>query len=145
MPITLEIPAITPINALPLLIVCGFVLFDVIVGLTKAFATGTYESSKMRQGMWHKAAILAVTILAYALEAATGMMDFSIIGWEPGTTLPIVGAVTAYIVIMEAGSILESAVIINPDLGGKGLFKLFGKFGESVVNTEGATDGEAKE
>lgn len=132
MPITLEIPAIAPINALPLLIVCGFVLFDVVVGLFKAFATGTYQSSKMRQGMWHKAAIIAVTILAYALEAATGMMDFSVIGWEPGTTLPIVGAVTAYIVVMEAGSILESAVTINPDLGGKGLFKLFGKFADGV-------------
>ena len=132
MPVVLEIPAITPINALPLLIVCGFVLFDVIVGLFKAFATSSYQSSKMRQGMWHKAAIIAVTILAYALEAATGMMDFSIIGWEPGTTIPIVGAVTAYIVVMESGSILESAVTINPDLGGKGLFKLFGKFGDGV-------------
>ena len=134
MPITLEIPPITPINALPLLIVCGFVLFDVIVGLVKAFATESYQSSKMRQGMWHKAAILAVTVLAYALEAATGMMDFSISGWEPGTTIPIVGAVTAYVVIMEAGSILESAVTINPELGGKGLFKLFGKFGETIAD-----------
>ena len=142
MPVTLEIPVIQPINALPLFVVCFFIVLDVIVGLCKAFATNSYSSTKMREGLWHKAAIIAVTILAYALEAATGLMDFSLIGWEVGTTLPIVAAVTAYVVIMEAGSVLESAVIINPELGAKKLFRLFGKFSDSIKEDDSDDDSE---
>lgn len=136
MPVTLEIPAITPINALPLFIVSFFMVLDVIVGLCKAFATNTYSSTKMREGLWHKAAIFAITILAYALEITTGFMDFSVLGWDIGSTLPIVGAVSVYVVMMETGSILESAVVINPDLGTKGLFKIFGNFGAKLEDEE---------
>lgn len=132
MPIVLELPLLTPINAVPFLVVCCFALFDVIVGLVKAFATHTYSSTKMRDGLWHKAAIIFVTLLAYSLEIITGFMDFSMFGWENGTTLPIVNVMTAYIVIMEVGSILESIVVINPELGGKKFMKLFGLFGQKL-------------
>ena len=127
MPITLEIPNVEPVNALPFLIVCGFILADWVLGISKAFATHTYRSTKMREGLWHKAALIAVMVLAYAMEITTGMMDFSVVGWEPGTTLPISSVVAAYIVLMEAGSAIENIVEINPDLAGRGIWRYFGK------------------
>ena len=127
MPIVLEIPQMAPINALPLLVVCGFILMDVVTGLAKAFATNSYNSTTMRTGLWHKFAIIAVVILAYAMEAATGLMDFSVVGWEPGSTLPVVTVVATYIVLMEAGSSAENIVEINPELAGKGMWRYFGK------------------
>lgn len=124
--ITLEIPQIAPVNALPFLIVCGFVLYDLTTGICKAFATNTFDSTKMREGLWHKAAILSVMVLAYAFEIATGMMDFTVIGWEPGTTLPVSVVVATYIVLMETGSGIENIVQINPELAGKGFWRFFG-------------------
>ena len=128
MPVTFELPPIEPISAVPFLVVCVFVALDIIFGLIKAFATHTYQSSKMRDGLWHKSAVIGITILAYALQIVTAMMDFSVVGIEAGTSVPITLAVTAYIVLMEVGSILESIVTINPELGGRGLMRHFGGF-----------------
>mgnify|MGYP002626205992 CR=1 FL=1 len=114
-----------PVNAMPLLIVCGFALFDVLVGLVKAFATDGFKSEKMRRGLWHKTALVAVMVLAMALELATQTMDFSAVGLDIGASLPVSPFVAAYIVLMETGSILESACEINPDLKGTALFKKF--------------------
>ena len=140
MPITLEVPIIEPISAVPLLVVCVFVLFDVIVGLCKAFATHSYESEEMRAGLWHKSAIIGVTVLAYALQIVTAMMDFSVVGIEAGTSVPITLAVTAYIVLMEVGSILESIVTINPELGGRGLMRHFGGWAPSAADPDATTE-----
>lgn len=124
-PIVIDVPAFQPVNAVPLLIVCGFALFDVIIGLCKAFATDSFVSEKMRHGLWHKTALIAVMVLAMALELATQAMDFSVVGIDPGSSLPITPFVAAYIVLMETGSIVESACEINPDLRGTALFKKF--------------------
>lgn len=145
MPITFDLPVISPISAIPFLVVCIWALFDVITGLIKAFATNSYSSTKMREGLWHKAAIIAVCILAYALEMVTGLMDFSILpGWEQGATIPIVNAVTAYIVVMETGSIIENIVAINPDLCNKQLLKFFGNFSEKLRQEIEAKDKAAE-
>lgn len=128
MPVTFDVPPIEPVSAIPFLIVCAFVVLDVVFGLAKAFATHSYDSSKMRSGLWHKSAIIGIVLLAYILQFVTALMDFSIIGIEAGTSIPITAAVTAYVVLMEVGSILESIVKINPELGGKGLMKHFGGF-----------------
>lgn len=42
MPITFELPVIAPISAIPFLVVCVWALFDVITGLTKAFAANNF-------------------------------------------------------------------------------------------------------
>lgn len=128
MPVTFDVPPIEPVSAIPFLIVCIFVVLDVVFGLSKAFATHSYDSSKMRSGLWHKSAIIGIVLLAYILQLVTALMDFSVIGIEAGTSIPITAAVTAYVVLMEVGSILESIVQINPELGGKGLMKHFSGF-----------------
>lgn len=121
-PIVIDIPDLTPVNAVPLLIVCGFALFDVLLGLAKAFATNTFTSEKMRLGLWHKMAEIAVVVLAMALEIATQFMDLQAVGME---SIPVASVVAAYVVLMEVGSLLESIGEINPDLKGSGLFRRF--------------------
>lgn len=125
MPVVIEVPPISPVNAAPILIMLVFVALDVIFGLCKAFATHSFDSSKMRQGLWHKCALIGCELMAYAVEVVTQLMDFSAIGMPEGFVLPIVGAVTAYIVVMELGSILESLIKINPELAGG---KILGQF-----------------
>lgn len=127
MPVVIEVPAIHPVNAAPLLIMLVFVAMDVIFGLCKAFATHTFDSSKMRQGLWHKCALIGCELMAYAVEVVTQLMDFGAVGLPPDFTLPIVGAVTAYIVVMELGSILESLCVINPELAGGRIIGQFDK------------------
>lgn len=111
--------------------VCVFVLLDVIVGLCKAFATGTYDSKKMRSGLWHKSGVLAVTVLAYALEAASGFLDFGALGIE-GFQVPVASVIAGYVVLMETGSVIESVGVINPELRGTRLLRLFGQRLEEV-------------
>lgn len=126
-PVVIELPVIEPVNAVPFLVMLCFIALDIIFGLCKAFATHTFDSSKMRQGLWHKCAIIGVSLMAYIVEIVTQLMDFSAAGLPEGFTLPIVAAVTGYIIIMELGSILESLVTINPELAGGKILSQFDK------------------
>ena len=126
-PIILELPAIQPLNAVPFLAMLVFVVLDIIFGLCKAFATHSFDSTKMRQGLWHKCALIGVALMAYITELVTQFMDFSAIGLPDDFTIPLVGAVTGYIIVMELGSILESLCVMNPELAGGRILGQFDK------------------
>lgn len=100
-------------------IVFAFIVLDFVTGLFKAFATHTYMSSKMREGLWHKSSLVLVVIVAVLVDVAQSYMDL-------GVTLPVAGAACAYISIMELGSILENVCKINPELLPEKLSALFG-------------------
>lgn len=137
-PVILEFPTIEPLNAVPFLAMLVFVALDVIFGLCKAFSTHTFDSSKMRQGLWHKCALIGVDLMAYITELACQFMDFSAIGLED-FTVPIVGAVTGYIVLMELGSILESLCVMNPELAGG---RILGQFDKLLKTAKGEDEPE---
>ena len=126
-PIVLEIPMIEPVNAVPFLVMTVFIVLDVVFGLCKAFATHSFDSGVMRQGLWHKCALIGVAIMAYLVEITTQFMDFTAVGLPVDFTLPVVGAVTGYVIIMEIGSILESLVQINPELSNGPIIGQFDK------------------
>ena len=140
MPIVIEVPVLHPVNAVPFLVMLVFIALDILFGLCKAFATHTFDSAIMRRGLWHKCAIIGVSLMAYVVEIVTQLMDFSEIGLPDDFRLPIVGAVTAYVVVMELGSILESLVKINPELAGWRILKQFDKLtskAEEADNEQG--------
>lgn len=85
-------------------------ILDILSGLVKAFATKTVDSSKMRQGMWHKASSMLTIALAVVLDTALAH-GFNL------TINPVFEAVTGYIIIMEALSILENVEEANPEMG----------------------------
>ena len=92
-----------------LIIALSFIAFDVITGLTGAIKNGTYSSSKMREGLFHKVGEILSIVFSYGCE-----MCFPYVGIT--VSIPICHSVLVYIIIMEVGSIIENLTIISPEL-----------------------------
>ena len=101
------------------LITFYFVILDFVTGLCKAFATGTFRSKIMRQGLFHKVALLLVMLLGWLMDYAQGFVDL-------GVDLPVGAAVCVYIILMEVGSSLENLCRMNPELMPDKLCQMFG-------------------
>lgn len=89
-----------------LIIVLGFIVFDVVTGLIKAGYNGNYNSAIMRQGGFHKSMEVMAMAVAYFVEYAISYINI-------GVDVPAVPAVTVYICIMELISILENICAVN--------------------------------
>lgn len=92
-----------------LIIVLGFIVFDVVTGLIKAGYNGNYNSAIMRQGGFHKSMEVMAMAVAYFVE-------YAIVYINIGIDVPAVPAVTVYICIMELISILENICAVNPQM-----------------------------
>lgn len=92
-----------------LIIVLGFIVFDVVTGLIKAGYNGNYNSAIMRQGGFHKSMEVMAMAVAYFVECAVAYINI-------GVDVPAVPAVTVYICIMELISILENICAVNPQM-----------------------------
>ena len=92
-----------------LIIVLGFIVFDVVTGLIKAGYNGNYNSAIMRQGGFHKSMEVMAMAVAYFVE-------YAIVYINMGVDVPAVPAVTVYICIMELISILENICAVNPQM-----------------------------
>lgn len=96
----------------------AFILLDIITGICKGAATHTLSSQIMREGFWHKLAVIFALCIAACIDAAAGA------GLDLGFEVPVFEAVCGYVVIMELLSILENISVINPELAGSAIFKL---------------------
>jgi hypothetical protein len=76
----------------------------------------------MRQGLFHKVALLLVMLLGWLMDYAQQFVDL-------GVNLPVGGAVCVYIILMEVGSSLENLCKMNPELMPDKLCELFGGAG----------------
>lgn len=99
--------------------VLAMIGFDIIIGLIKAFSTHSYTSEIMREGLFHKLGELLCFIFGVVCDLTLPNM---------GVILPvsITGAVAAYLVFMEIGSIIENIGVMNPKLA-KYLSMIFAK------------------
>lgn len=100
-------------------IACVLLLMDIVTGGAQALVNHTFSSSKMREGLMHKAMELVVIALAFVLELAG-----THIAGLPFSGVTVV-AVCVYVIVMEVGSILENVAAVNPDLRDSPLLKLF--------------------
>lgn len=100
-------------------IICVLVAicFDIITGFANALMHGEVSSTKMREGFWHKFAIIALMALTVGLDYACDWLDF---GFEP----PVIEIAAVYIIVMEMSSILENICKMNPQLANNPLFKI---------------------
>ena len=87
----------------------GFISFDVLTGLIKAFKENGYNSTIMREGGYHKSMEIIAVVGAYLLEYAIKYVEL-------GINVACVNVVVAYICIMEFISILENMCAVNPEL-----------------------------
>lgn len=77
---------------LPLILMAA----DIVTGWIQATINGTWESTKMRVGLFRKSSELLVVIVAYAISVAI-VLPFDVVGFISG-----------YIVIMEILSVCEN-------------------------------------
>ena len=91
---------------------------DILLGLAGAVKDKNVRSSRMREGLWHKAGSIGLIVLAYILEVAVDHVDL-------GLVFPGVLAVCGYIIVMEVGSCLENLVILNPELKHNPVMQVF--------------------
>lgn len=103
-----------------------FILFDVITGYAQAIANRCIDSGKMRRGFWHKVAIILVLLLADIIDAGLNM---GLGMGSAGIAAPIFEVACGYVVVMELTSILENIKLLNPELAGSKLLKLFNSHG----------------
>ena len=101
------------------LITFCFIAMDYITGILKALYTGTFSSKIMRQGLFHKTALLLIMALGFMVDYAQKYVDL-------GATIPVGGALCAYIILMEIGSSLENLCQTNPELMPEKLCQVFG-------------------
>ena len=96
-----------------------FMLLDFISGVAAAFVNNTYDSKKVREGLFHKGGLTLVVVCALAIEVFITHIP------SLGIGVPLLVPVCVIIVLMEITSIMENIVKINPELEGNKLFALF--------------------
>lgn len=90
----------------------ALMLLDYITGSAAAMKTGAWSSQIAREGIWHKAGMVVVVVIAAACDLLLGL----VLGHLPGVQLPFEfgGAVCPLVLVWycvtELGSIGENAV-----------------------------------
>ncbi len=69
---------------------------DIVTGWIQASVNGTWDSTKMRKGLFRKSGELLTIVVAYAIQEAIVL------------PLDVTSCISAYIIIMELLSILEN-------------------------------------
>lgn len=106
-------------------------------GTAAACKSGDWNSARAREGLWHKAGMICVVIVAAIADGVMVVIcgNIPVLGMEwPGLILPLV---LAWYIITEAGSILENAVKMGANVPGW-LVKIL-KASLNAVNNAGDT------
>ena len=111
------------------------IVADLVFGMIGAIVQKNFQSTKIREGLWHKCAEFAFILIADVIDALLygGVnLPFEI---PNGSAMMVV--VTA-LIIMEIASLMEIATRINPKLIENPLFKILDD--AHIINTthEGA-------
>lgn len=107
-----------------LIVTLIFILIDIITGIIKALHNGTFNSNKMREGLYHKISYLIIIFISGVMEVASFDPNFKV-----NFDVPLINAVCLYIMVTDFMSILENLANINP-----GLQKFLQKYMEQVKN-----------
>lgn len=104
------------------LIVIGIVfllaLIDYVTGVVNAIMHSELSSEKMRRGLGHKFAYLAIICVALIVEYGSGYINL-------GIKLPLFMPVCAGICLIEVTSIMENCTKINPELSKSNILNIF--------------------
>ena len=94
------------------------ILLDIIFGIANALLHKEYQSSKMREGMAHKASELGFVLVGVVADGTI------VGGLDLGFSAPVLVSVCVYLCLMEIGSLLETFAKMNPALADSALFQL---------------------
>lgn len=104
---------------MPMITLC-FILMDIITGLAQAAKNKSLDSTKMRDGLYHKMAFMMAVVLAYLCEYSMNWMDL-------GFNVPMVGGVCAFICLTELVSVIENISKMNPELSNSKFLSYFNR------------------
>lgn len=99
-------------------IVFLLVLIDYVTGVVNAIMHSELSSEKMRQGLGHKFAYLAIICVALIVEYGSAYIDL-------GIELPVFIPVCAGVCLIEITSIMENCIKINPELDDSKILNVF--------------------
>ena len=100
--------------------VFALILCDWIFGIANAIQHKEFSSTKMREGLYHKAAEVGLLLVGVLVDGALlGGFDF-------GYSAPVFTPICVYICAMEVGSLLEIFAQMNPDLQNTPVFAALG-------------------
>lgn len=99
-------------------IVFLLVFIDYVTGVVNAIMRGELSSEKMRQGLGHKFAYLAIICVALIVEYGSDYINL-------GIDLPVFIPVCGGICLIEITSIMENCVKINPELSNSNILNIF--------------------
>ena len=110
---------------------CVMMAMDIITGFAGAVVTGSVSSTKMREGIGHKAMLVMLVVLAVLVQT------FSLHIGDMGWSIPMIVPVCVYIVVMEVASVVENVIQAYPELKDSPLIHLFDRTTDST-NHEGS-------
>lgn len=94
-------------------------LMDILSGFVGAVVRGDVSSTKMREGIGHKALLIIVIIAAVLVQT------FSLHIGDMGWSFPLIVPCCVYIIVMELTSVLENVTDAYPALKDTALMRLF--------------------
>lgn len=95
-----------------------FNALDLVTGMIAAIRSREIQSSKLRDGLFKKAAFILCYFLAWLVDEYGHTVGFSI-------GVPVLPVLVLYVVTTELVSIIENITKINPDLLSSKLLEMF--------------------
>ena len=93
---------------------------DILTGYVAAVIRRDVSSTKMREGLGHKALLICVELLAFVIEVVCQHVE----GMNALSGVTVVG-ISVVIILMEMTSIWENVVSASPELKDSPLGKIF--------------------
>lgn len=90
-----------------------FNAIDYLTGWLQSVANGTFKSSIMRRGIFHKLSIWIVLVVVALYDVGKKYVDLGVFG-----QFPVSKCVCAMFIIMEISSIMENVHLMNNDIPG---------------------------
>lgn len=100
-------------------IIAILIAMDYVTGISAAVSRGDLQSSKMREGLWHKLAEVGAILLSYLVAEEGHYIGL------PYRIDILIPAVLIWISVMEITSILENLAVLNPGLASAGFLQIF--------------------
>lgn len=110
-------------------LVISFMLLDFGTGIIMAVKNHNFNSSKMRDGLFNKMALIVLMAVGVLIDYGQTIVDL-------GMSAPVAEGVCVYIILMEFSSILENVALINPDLLPEKLSGIFQKVNKKKSKEE---------
>ena len=101
-------------------IVIAFIVMDVVTGIAQAAKNKALDSSKMRDGLFHKIGFMFAVVLSCLCEYAMTWLDL-------GFSIPMIGGVCTFICLTELVSILENIALLAPELSENAFLSYFNR------------------